>query len=79
MDDKTKELIAVGASVTANCQLCLQYHDNMAREAGASKEEIKEAIKVAQAVKKGAATQMNEFVTSMDLDSKGCGKGCKCG
>lgn len=79
MDNKTKELIAIGASITANCQLCLQYHDNNAREAGATKEEIKEAVKVGQAVKKGATGQMNEFIASMDLNSESCGKGCKCG
>ena len=28
MDDRIKELIAIGASITANCQPCLEY-DNM--------------------------------------------------
>lgn len=26
MDDRTRELIAIGDSVVANCQPCLQYH-----------------------------------------------------
>ena len=32
MDTQTKELIAIGASVTANCVPCLRYHLKMARE-----------------------------------------------
>ena len=26
MDDKTKELVAIGASVSAHCQPCVTYH-----------------------------------------------------
>ncbi|NIM05141.1 MAG: carboxymuconolactone decarboxylase family protein, partial [Armatimonadetes bacterium] len=44
MDKRTKELIAIGASITANCQPCLEYHVTKARENGAEEEEIKEAI-----------------------------------
>jgi AhpD family alkylhydroperoxidase len=40
LDARIKELIAVGASVAANCQPCLQYHVSKAREAKADDEEI---------------------------------------
>jgi len=33
MDEKTKELIAIGASVGAHCQPCLAWHEK-ARELG---------------------------------------------
>jgi len=46
MDTKMKLLIAVGASVTANCQPCLQYHVSKARESGADEEEVAVAIAV---------------------------------
>ena len=34
MEEKTKELIAIGASVGAHCQPCLSYHVNKAKELG---------------------------------------------
>ena len=53
LDDRIKELIAVGASVTANCfKPCLEYHTGKARESGASDEEIAEAVNVAKEVRR---------------------------
>ncbi len=34
LENRIKELIAIGASVTANCQPCLEYHVGKAKEAG---------------------------------------------
>jgi AhpD family alkylhydroperoxidase len=65
MDDQTKELIAIGASVTANCEPCLKYHLNQAKEYGASEELIVEAIEVGKMVKKGAMGKYNEFISSI--------------
>ena len=83
IDLKTKALIAVGASVTANCQPCLQYHVSMAREAGADEEELAVAVAVAKAVRKGAAAKMDDFAASLSGKPvpAGCeaGKGCGCG
>ncbi len=63
MNDKLKELVAVGASITANCQPCLQYHTDRALEAGADPQEVAEAIEVGKTVRRGAAGKMNEFIT----------------
>jgi AhpD family alkylhydroperoxidase len=54
------ELIAVGASVTANCQSCLQRHVSKALEAGLTEQEIKAAIEVRRTVRKGAANSMDK-------------------
>ncbi|MFH1267192.1 MAG: carboxymuconolactone decarboxylase family protein [Planctomycetota bacterium] len=62
MDRRTKELIAVGASVTANCQPCFEYHVENARQYGADEEDIREAVAVAQVVRKGAAGKTDRFV-----------------
>ncbi len=43
LDVKTKELIAVAASVAAQCQWCIALHVKEALEAGATPEEIREA------------------------------------
>ena len=66
MDNRIKELIAVGASVTANCQPCLQYHVGKALENGAEEQEITEAIEVAKMVRKGAASKMDKFALSLN-------------
>jgi AhpD family alkylhydroperoxidase len=65
MDEQTKELIAVGASVTANCQPCLKYHVHEARKYGSDEELIQEAIEVGQMVKKGAMRKYNEFIPTV--------------
>jgi len=65
IDDKVRELIAVGASITANCQPCLQYHAKKASDFGADAEEIAEAIDMGMLVRKGAAAKMDTF--SSDL------------
>lgn len=61
IDDKTKELVAIGASVTANCQPCLQYHAEQAQRHGADAQEIAEAIEVGKQVRRGAGTKMDAF------------------
>ena len=61
MDEKTKELIAVGASVTAHCQPCLTYHVAKAKEQGIGEDEIREAIAVGHMVEKGAMSAMRQF------------------
>jgi len=65
IDNKTKELIAVGASITANCQPCLQYHKNKALEFGADAEEVAVAIEVGKQVRKGATAKMDSFAASL--------------
>lgn len=36
LHNRIKELIAVGASISANCQPCLQYHTSKAEKSGAA-------------------------------------------
>lgn len=65
MDEKTRELIAVGASVSGHCQPCLAHHVGKSREMGISEEEIREAIRVGNMVEKGAMSAMREFSTEV--------------
>lgn len=44
MDEKIKELVAIGASVTGHCQSCLEYHIKEATRLGASSKDIHMAI-----------------------------------
>ena len=54
LDAKTKELIAVSNSVTADCLPCLEYHYKRAVKAGATKEEIAESIAIAMSISAGS-------------------------
>ena len=47
LDTKTKELIALAISVATHCDDCIAHHIYDALEAGATKEEISDALGVA--------------------------------
>lgn len=64
MNDHTKALIAVGASVAANCRPCLEHHTERARQAGASEDDIAAAAAIGLGVNEGAARQTREFVST---------------
>ena len=53
LDVKTKELIAIASSVLMRCQFCVDTHSQRAVAAGATKEEIAEAISVAMFIAAG--------------------------
>ena len=55
---KEKELAAVGISVVSGCKPCTNYHVKAVREAGASDEEIKQAVADALSVRKSATDFM---------------------
>lgn len=65
MDEKTKELIAIGASVTAHCVPCIEHHHAKARELGLSDFEIGEAIKVGRRVRRGAANEWDKTANKL--------------
>jgi AhpD family alkylhydroperoxidase len=66
LENRIVELIAVGASITANCQPCLQYHVKTALENGADQQEIAEAIEIGRMVRKGASAKMDKFAASLN-------------
>ena len=47
LDTKTKELIAIAVSVASSCDTCIAHHVYDALEAGATREEIADALGVA--------------------------------
>lgn len=55
LDAKTRELIALAVAVTTRCDGCIAMHTASAKQAGATKEEIAEALGVAIALNAGAA------------------------
>ena len=83
LDEQMMRLIAVGASIAANCQSCLQTNAARARECGADEQEIALAIEIGRKVRKGAASKMDEFALSLkQADTPFAGlaeEGCGCG
>lgn len=55
LDAKTRELIAIAVAVTTRCDGCIAVHSKKAIEAGATREDIAEALGVAVALNAGAA------------------------
>lgn len=51
MNESVKELIAIGAAMASNCEPCFRYHYDLARSLGVSREDMREAVDVALAVK----------------------------
>jgi len=55
LDAKTRELISLAVAVTRQCDGCITVHTDAALKAGATKEELVEALGVVVAVNAGAA------------------------
>ena len=68
LDDTTKELIAIGASVACNCHPCVEFHTEKTRKMDIEPELIGQAIEVGKMVRKGAADQMNELLEGFSKD-----------
>ncbi|MCG8345575.1 MAG: carboxymuconolactone decarboxylase family protein [Chlorobiales bacterium] len=58
---KEKELIAIGISVQMNCESCMQWHIEQAAAAGATYDEILEAVEVGIEMGGGPATVSARF------------------
>lgn len=65
LNENIKELIAIGASVSANCHPCVKYHVAKAREMKIDESEIQQAIDVGKMVRKGAADQMDKLLSEI--------------
>lgn len=80
LDERILRLIAVGASVSANCHPCLEVNVAQALGSGAEEQEIAAAMAVGKMVRRGAADKMDQFASSLsrvvsELPTDG---GCEC-
>jgi AhpD family alkylhydroperoxidase len=71
LEPRILALIAVGASMSANCQPCLQRNVQTALRCGADAQQIERAIDVGQRVRRGSASKLDEFVRRMNLAGHG--------
>jgi AhpD family alkylhydroperoxidase len=78
LDAKTRELIAVAIAVTTRCDGCIGVHTDRAINAGATREEVAEALGVAIALNAGAAVAYSARVldayAAIDGAAKPAGK-----
>ena len=65
MDNKTKILIAVGASFASNCQPCLKTAITEAQKIGVEQKELFEAIAICRVVRKGAMGKMDKLASTL--------------
>lgn len=61
MDEKTKELVGIAASIAAHCQPCFFYHLKKAEKLQIPLEDIREAIDLAIAISQSGDKNMVEF------------------
>ncbi len=60
MDDRTKELVAMGAAAAANCHPCMDYHLAKCDELGIDRAEVAAAVKVGLMVNHGAENRIRQ-------------------
>ena len=65
LDMRTKELIAVAASIAGNCFPCLEWHYKKCVELGISNEDIKESIEMALKVKEAPNKKILETANKL--------------
>ena len=84
LDERTRKLIAVGASVACNCHPCLEYHLVQAQTMGIETALIEEAIEAGKAVRAGAASSMDRLASKLTgrkgspMQAACSGAGCSC-
>jgi AhpD family alkylhydroperoxidase len=54
MDERIKELVAMGTAAAANCHPCMDHHLAKCDELGIEREEVAAAVKVGLMVNRGA-------------------------
>ena len=61
LDRKTKELIAIAASLASHCKGCLEGHIKKALNYGATKEELSETIAITMGVSAAAMVDLTDI------------------
>jgi hypothetical protein len=69
LENRILALIAVGASVAANCQGCLERNIETSLECGADAQQIAVAIAIGKKVRQGAASKFDQFAAGLRKNS----------
>jgi len=84
LNDREQILVALGAAIASNCVPCIEYHVPAAKRAGLGDVEIKEAVRIADKVRRVPAravleTALARIDTSLDAPEDKAVSGCGCG
>jgi len=60
LNNREQELVALGAAIASNCVPCIEYHIPEAGRAGLSNSQIKEAVQIADKVRRVPARMVME-------------------
>ena len=69
MDERTKELVAMGASAAANCHPCLDHHLAKCDQLRIPRADVTEAVKVGLMVNHGAERAIRKKARELLGDS----------
>ena len=83
LNDREQSLVALGAAIASNCVPCIEYHVPAARRAGLGDVEIKEAVRIADKVRRVPAravleTALARIDTCLDEPGDKAVSGCGC-
>lgn len=78
MNERIKELVAIGASAAVNCHACMEHHLALCRKHGATPEDIAAAVEVGLMVNRGAHAKTRAVVGSLGTGKAATAGGC-CG
>jgi AhpD family alkylhydroperoxidase len=70
LDEKTRELVALGAAMAGNCFPCLRYHHKKCRELGIAVDDMRDALEMAKTVKEVPINNIYELANTL-LESGG--------
>lgn len=65
MDNRTRELVAMGAAAAANCHPCLDFHLAKCDDLGIEREEVVAAVQVGLTVNRGAENAIRKKARSL--------------
>jgi 4-carboxymuconolactone decarboxylase len=65
LNNRERELVAIGAALASNCIPCIEYHIQEARKAGLSHTEIEEAISFADKIRRVPADKVLKAASSL--------------
>ena len=65
LDEKTKELVALGADLAGNCLPCLTYHYKKCRELGIDVDDLDVALDMAKTVKEVPIKNIYELANAL--------------
>ena len=83
LNNHEQELVALGAAIASNCVPCIEYHIPKARKSGLSDIQIKEALQIADKVRRVPARTVLQTAQAMieecpNGSAETPGAGCAC-